>query len=153
MDLISSFSPWVKIQTTGGKICLRCKGKALLVVVNKLLKTKSLLTSPKDVFPLYVKQTFHPIVLNFHCRWSWWDGIQAIFLNLFYFKASLMEIFSKIHEHIFLNFFFICFCTYTVLKSISYLLWKCCNSEYNCWLWNTVHLCAQLEAKPNRFRW
>ena len=24
--------------------------------------------------------------LNFHWRWRWWDRIQAIFLNLFYFK-------------------------------------------------------------------
>ena len=23
--------------------------------------------------------------MNFHSRWRWWDGIQAIFLNLFYF--------------------------------------------------------------------
>ena len=29
----------------GEKVCLRCKGKTLLVVVNKLLKTKSSLTS------------------------------------------------------------------------------------------------------------
>ena len=36
-------SPSVKIM--GGKICLRCRGKTLLGVVNKLLKTKSLLTS------------------------------------------------------------------------------------------------------------
>jgi hypothetical protein len=28
----------------GGKVCLRCKGKTLLGIVNKLLKTKSLLT-------------------------------------------------------------------------------------------------------------
>ena len=35
----------VKIQIMGGKVCLRCKGETLLGVVNKLLKTKSLLTS------------------------------------------------------------------------------------------------------------
>ena len=33
-------SPSVKIQIMGGKVCLRCKGKTLLGVVNKLLKTK-----------------------------------------------------------------------------------------------------------------
>ena len=41
--------PSVKIGIMGGKVCLRCKGKTLLGVVNKLLKTKSLLTSPSMV--------------------------------------------------------------------------------------------------------
>ena len=35
--------------------CLRCKGKTLLGVVNKLLKTKSLLTSPSNVLHYYLK--------------------------------------------------------------------------------------------------
>ena len=48
-------SPSVKIQTIGGKVCLRCKGKILLGVVNKLLKTKTLLTSPSNVMPYYPK--------------------------------------------------------------------------------------------------
>ena len=38
LDLIPS--PSVKIQIMGGKVCLRCKSKTLLGVVNKLLKTK-----------------------------------------------------------------------------------------------------------------
>ena len=38
LDSISS--PLVKIQIVGQKVCLRCKGKALLGVVSKLLKTK-----------------------------------------------------------------------------------------------------------------
>ena len=33
-------SPSVKIQIIGGKVCLRCKGKTLLGIVNKLLKNK-----------------------------------------------------------------------------------------------------------------
>ena len=49
LDLISSSSPWVKIQIMGGKVCLRCKGKTLLGVVNKLLKAKS------NVLPYYLK--------------------------------------------------------------------------------------------------
>jgi len=36
-------SPSMKIQIMGGKVCLRCKGKTLLGIVNKFLKTKSLL--------------------------------------------------------------------------------------------------------------
>ena len=51
LDLIPSPSLSVKIQIMGGKVCLRCKGKTLLGIVNKLLKTKSLLTSPQVNFP------------------------------------------------------------------------------------------------------
>ena len=49
LDLIPSPSPSVKIQIVGGKVCLRCKGKTLSGVVNKFLKTKSLLTSPSNI--------------------------------------------------------------------------------------------------------
>ena len=55
LDLIPSPSPSVKIQIKGGKVCLRCKGKTLLGVFNKLLKTKSLLTSSSNVLPYYLK--------------------------------------------------------------------------------------------------
>ena len=55
LDLIQSPSPSVKIQIMGGKVCLSCKGKTLLVIVNKLLKTNSMLTSPSNVLPYYLK--------------------------------------------------------------------------------------------------
>jgi hypothetical protein len=45
----------VKIQIMGEKVCLRCKGKTSLGVVNKLLKTKSFLTSPSNVLRYYLK--------------------------------------------------------------------------------------------------
>ena len=54
-------SPSEKIQIMGG--CLRCKGKTLLVVVNKVWKTKSLLTSPSNVLP---QVNFPTNNLNFH---------------------------------------------------------------------------------------
>ena len=53
LDLIQSPSPSVKIQIMGGNVCLRCKDKTLLGVVNKLMKTKSLLTLPSNVLPYY----------------------------------------------------------------------------------------------------
>ena len=53
LDLIPSPSSSVKIQIMGGKVCLMCKGKTLLGIVNKLLKTKSLLT-PSNVLPYYL---------------------------------------------------------------------------------------------------
>ena len=71
-----------------GKICMRCEGKTMLGVVNKLLKTKSLLTSSSNVLPYNLNN------LNFHSRWGWWDWIQAIFLNLFYFTYLV-----KLPEH------------------------------------------------------
>ena len=40
LDLIPSPSPSVKIQIMGRKVCLRCKGKTLLGIVNKLLFSK-----------------------------------------------------------------------------------------------------------------
>ena len=55
LDLIPSPSPSVKIQIMGGKVCLRCKGKTLMGSVNKLLKTKSLMTKPSNVLPYYFK--------------------------------------------------------------------------------------------------
>ena len=42
LDLIPSSSLSLKIQIMGGKVCLRCKGKTLVGVVNKLLKKKFL---------------------------------------------------------------------------------------------------------------
>ena len=55
-------SPSVQIQIMGGKVCLRCKHKTLLGFVNKLLKAKSLLTSPSNVLPYYLKLTFPPMI-------------------------------------------------------------------------------------------
>ena len=55
LDLIPSLSPSVKIQIMGKKVCLRCKGKTLLGVVNKLLNTESLLTSSSNVLPYSFK--------------------------------------------------------------------------------------------------
>ena len=53
LDLIPS--PSMKIQIMGGKVCLRCKAKTLLGIVNKLLKTKGLLTSPSNVLSYYLE--------------------------------------------------------------------------------------------------
>ena len=50
-----STSTSVKVQIMGGKVYLSCKGKPLLGFVNKLLKSKSLFTSPSNVLPYYLK--------------------------------------------------------------------------------------------------
>ena len=47
--------------------------------------------NPQQCFAL-VPQVNCPINnLNFHWRWRWWDRIQAIFLNLFYFKWNNVD--------------------------------------------------------------
>ena len=51
LDVIPSPSPSVKIQIMGRKVCLMCKGKTLLGLVNKLLKTKSVALLPQGNFP------------------------------------------------------------------------------------------------------
>ena len=53
LDLIPS--PSVKIRIMGGNIFLWSKDKTLLGIVSKLLKAISLLTSPSNVLPFYLK--------------------------------------------------------------------------------------------------
>ena len=55
LDSTLSPSPLVKIQIMGEKVCLRCKVKTLLGIVNKVLKTKSLLTSHSNLLPYHLK--------------------------------------------------------------------------------------------------
>ena len=52
---LKQIRPSVKIKIMCRKVCLRCKGTTLLGIVNKPLKTKSLLTSPSNVLPYYLK--------------------------------------------------------------------------------------------------
>ena len=90
----------------GRKVCLRCKGKTLLGVVNKLLKTKSLLTTPSNVLPLHIKPTFLLFAnhyLNFHWRWSKVMGLNSGYLLRFTFLRFLRVLYGK-------------FCLYTSSK-------------------------------------
>ena len=59
LNLIPSPSPSLKIQIVGGKVCLRCKGKTFLGVVNKLLKIKILLTMPSNILLPAHNLNFH----------------------------------------------------------------------------------------------
>ena len=72
-------SPSVKSQNMGRKMPLRCKGKTLLGVFNKLLKIES------NVLPLQTKQYFLPIIWIFYEDEG--DGIEfRLPLKIFYFK-------------------------------------------------------------------
>ena len=55
LDSIPPPSPSVKMRIMSGKVCSRCKGKTLLGIVNKLFVFISLLTSPSNVLPYYLK--------------------------------------------------------------------------------------------------
>ena len=62
LDSIPSPSPSAKIQIMGGKVCLRCKGKTLLGVVNKLFRLKRLLTKLSNVLLLHLNPTL-PLII------------------------------------------------------------------------------------------
>ena len=71
---IPSPSPSVKIKIMGVKVCLRCKGKTFLGVINKLFVFKSLLTMPSNVLLLHLKHTLPPIIWIF----TEGDGIESM---------------------------------------------------------------------------
>ena len=55
----------------------------------------------KQCFALLPQVNFPANNLNFHWSWRWWDRIQVIFLNLFYFNwrnfGSVYVIFFYLH--------------------------------------------------------
>ena len=100
--MIPSPSPLVKIQIMGGKFCLRYKNKFCW--------------HRQAMFCLNNSSKLSANNLNFHWRWRWWDRIQAIFLNLFYFNILYNLSILSIYIHIskFSDFF--------LLKHLSFLI-------------------------------
>ena len=121
LDSFPSSSPSVKIQIMSGRVCLRCKGKTLLGIVNKLLNTKSLLISPSNVLPYYkciemFLKRFQPQNLVYWQNWSEKTCISRKVKFSFSLKAKkICVIFlivltsikkmSKSHEEDYANFF------------------------------------------------
>ena len=83
LDSIPSPSLTVKIQIMG----LRCKIKTLLGI----FKNKKFVDPAMFCLITWSKIYCQCNDLNFHWRWRWWDRIQAIFLNIFYFNLSNCE--------------------------------------------------------------
>ena len=54
----------------------------------------------QQCFALLPQVNFPANNLNFHSRWGWWDWIQAIFLNLFYFIKKIRCIFPIKQKHL-----------------------------------------------------
>ena len=72
LDLIPS--PSVKIQTMGGKVSLRCKGKTLLGKLStSFWKQKVCWQPPSNDLPLHLKETFPPIL----CILTEGEGIES----------------------------------------------------------------------------
>ena len=71
--------------------------------VNKLLKTKSLLTMPSNVLPLHLKQTFPPIIWIFTVGEG--DGIESrLPLKIFSTLISIfLNLFSSVYSQYFLR--------------------------------------------------
>ena len=89
--MIPSPSPSVKIQIMGGKFGLRCKGNILLAgYCQQTFESKKLVDISQQCVALLPRVNFPANNLNFHWRWRWWDQIQAIFLNIFYFTSSFL---------------------------------------------------------------
>ena len=77
----------MKIQIIVRKGHLRFKGKTLLAGrCQQNFENKKFVDISQKCFALLPPVTFPAHNLNFH--WRWWDRIQAIFLNLFYFKRT-----------------------------------------------------------------
>ena len=78
------------------KVCWQCPAMSCLYtsqsnypcVVNKLLKTKVFVDITQQCSALLPEVNFPANNSNFH--WRWWDWIQTIFLNLFYFMKKQM---------------------------------------------------------------
>ena len=64
----------MKIQIMGAKVAQRCQ---------QTFEYKKFVVIAQQCFALFPQVNFPANNLNFH--WRWWDGIQAIFLNIFYF--------------------------------------------------------------------
>ena len=71
--------------------------------VNKLFSFQNFIDNAQQCFAFTPQANFPTHNLNFHWRWRWWDQIQAIFLNIFYFtikSSKNFEYFFKDQEWI-----------------------------------------------------
>ena len=64
---------------------LRFKSKTLLGLCQQTFESKNIVDIIHQWFAFLHQVNLLANNLNFHWRWRWWDRIQTIFLNLFYF--------------------------------------------------------------------
>ena len=111
-----------------------CKGKTLLGIVNKLLKFVDI---TQQCFALLPQVNLPANNLNCHWRWRWLDQIQAIFLNLSYFKSFYPELqYWLAHEvyEVIIN------CSFNWYGFLFYmlLLFKSNSWTFYVFLWNVL---------------
>ena len=58
----------------------------------QIFENKKFVDISQQCFALLPQVTFPAHNLNFHWRWRWWDRIQAIIWNLFYFNWFLTHL-------------------------------------------------------------
>ena len=69
------------------EVCLRCKRQYIAVLCQQTFENIKYVDITRQCFALLPQVNFPTNNLNFHIKWRWWDQIQAIFLNLFFFKT------------------------------------------------------------------
>ena len=55
-------------------------------------ENKQFVDTTQKYFALLPQVNFFANNLNFHLSWRWWDPMQAIFLNIFYFNSYFEQI-------------------------------------------------------------
>ena len=90
-----------------GKFAWGLKTKRCLLLSTKFGKQKVCWHHPA-MFCLITSSNFPANDLNFHWRWRWWDWIQAIFLNIFYFNSKTFLPITK--ALVFKSKCWFCFC-------------------------------------------
>ena len=75
-----------KFKLWAGKFAWGVKTKHCWALSTNFWKQKRIVDVTKQCFALLLQVNFPANYLNFH--WSWWDWLQAIFLNLFNFASD-----------------------------------------------------------------
>ena len=79
-----------KVKLWAGKFAWAVKAKHCWVLSTNFWKQR-VCRITQQCFSLLLQVYFPDNNLNFHWRWRWWDQIQAIFLNLYYFISAKMN--------------------------------------------------------------
>ena len=75
---------WTK-RTRKCRHVFRNKPLSWSFLLSSTFENKKFVDNAQQCFAFTPQANFPAHILNFHWRWRWWDRMQAIFLNLFYF--------------------------------------------------------------------
>ena len=127
-------SPSLIIQIMGGKVCLRCKGKILLGFVNKLLKIKSLLTMPSNVFCHYtsskLSRPYFEFLLKVKVMRSNAGYLLKSFLIYTEIPLPVMKSYFRSFVRSYTNFLTCSFSNKKVVFRLSFIISRLCFVQY-----------------------